>query len=81
MPKYPLVLPWKAKQHSVEDDQAKVAWGYTKLLAMCLLAEDDYEFQNLQFDARLRTIGAINKIVAQVALMTEIEKYKLAFRQ
>ena len=79
MPKYPLVLPWKAKQYCVEDDQAKVAWGYTKLLAMCLLAEDDYEYMNLQFELKLRTIGAINKIVTQVALMTEAQKNRLAF--
>lgn len=78
IPKYPLTLPWRAKRHQVEDDQAKIAWGYTKLLALCLLAEEDFEFQNMQFDCRLRAIGAVNKILTQLALMPEDEKYALA---
>lgn len=77
MPKYPKLLSWRAKRYQVEDDQAKIAWGYTRLMALCLLAEEDYEFQNMQFEAKLVALGAINKILAQLAIMPEAEKYKL----
>ena len=77
-PKYPKLMSWKARRFNVEDDQAKLAWGYTKLMSLCLLAEEDFEFQNLQFETRLRAIGALNKIIASLAVMPEDEKSKLA---
>ena len=77
-PKYPKLLPLKAKRFYVEDDQAKMAWNYTKLLALIMMAEEDFEFQNLQFETRLRAIGALNKILANLSIMSEEEKSKLA---
>lgn len=77
-PKYPKLLQLKAKRHFVEDDQAKIAWGYTKLQALCLLAEEDYEWQNMQFECRLQAIGAFNKILAALAMMPKDQKSKLA---
>ncbi len=77
MPKYPKVLPRRAKQFGVEDDQAKLAWAYTKFMAMRVRSDTDYEFMNQEFETRLRAIGALNALQAQLALMSPVQKYRL----
>lgn len=78
MLKYPKKLPRMARHYNVEDEQAKLAWNYTKLLATLFLLQDDSEFQNMQLDSRLRTIGALNKLVAQSLQFNQDRKFILA---
>ena len=74
---YPKLLHWKAKQFDVEDDQAKVAWGHTRLMAMCMMLDKDHAYVNQQFESRLQAIGALNKIYGSLATMSQLEKYAL----
>lgn len=74
---YPKLLPWKAAKHHVEDEQAKIAWGQTMLLANILMAEEDHEFINMQLDTRLKTLGFLNDMMLKVLSMSKAEKFKL----
>ena len=75
--KYPKTLPWKAAKHNVEEDQAKIAWGQTMLLTKILMAEEDFEFQNEQFDTRLKVLGFINDMLARTLTLTVKQKIAL----
>jgi hypothetical protein len=46
-------------------------------MAMLLLSDTDYEFMNQEFETRLRAIGALNALQAQLALMSSVQKYRL----
>ena len=78
MLKYPKKLPRMARRFNVEDEQAKMAWNYTKLLATLFMLQEDNEFLNTQLEARLRALSAMNKLVAQTSLLSQDQKFRLA---